>query len=417
MTSPLRLLALAAPALLAACDTGGIASGDGRIYAGGTYFGKYLALDGDAALASAYGSDEAFVLRHSADGWEREAQLTPPRQLPEDALFGWSVALDADIAVIGAPVFGTASETVPGRAYIYEKRGTTWERTAELVPPQPAAGARLGYFGLPVAVSEGRVAVTSNASTASPSDEVVGPAAVLIYERTATGWMETARVEETELSPNGRTEGFGYGMALDGDRLAVGSPGQDVGGVQGAGVIRVYERAGTAWPLAATLTVPRPQERDVVGESVALDGPLLAAASTSHEVEGELGSGAVFVFRQTSGTWAYDGMLRPPDLGFLDSYGYALDADAGPGGERVAVSAAGREGTRGSVFVWVRQPSGAWELEAELWPEGRGRGTGFGEGVAIEGDRLLAGAIGVGGEEGAVYEFRRGPSGWEQVTF
>ena len=316
------------------------------------------------------------------------------------------------MAVVGAPVLDLTS---PGRAFIYEREGDAWAEVAELFPDDPPTGSERGFFGLPVAVSDGRVAITLRAAIDLQTNEVVDPAAVLIYERSASGWAETARVEETELSPYGRSEGFGIGMALDGDLLAVGSPGQDVNGVRAAGAVRVFERSGTAWPLTATLTAPAPRTNDQLGTTVALDGPLLAAAAVAREVEGELGSGSVLVFRQAGGAWAYEAELRPDGLGFLDSYAFALDADAGPDGERVAVSAAGRERTRGSVFVWVRLPSGAWELEAELWPEGRGRGTGFGEGVALDGDRLLAGAIGVEDPEGAVYEFRRGPDGWRQV--
>lgn len=123
--------------------------------------------------------------------------------------------------------------------------------------------------------------------------------------------------------------------------------------------------------------------------------------------------GAAYVFRQTSGTWAFEGRLRPPDTG-SDNYGFTVAADSGPLGDRVAVAATRRSRSRGSVFVWVRRPTGTWELEAELWPTGSDVGA-FGEGLALEGDRLLAGSIYADGARGGVYEFRLGTDGWRPV--
>ena len=335
-----------------------------------------------------------------------------------NVLYGRAVGLDGDVAVVGAPIFASGREAEPARAFVYERRGGAWAEAAELRPPTPTPGAQLGFFGLPVDVSAGRVAVRASSASSASAEGVADPGVVFLYERSGSGWVEVARVVETELEPAnglGLGSGFGSGMALDGDRLAVGSGGQNVGGIRDAGLVRVYHRSGTSWPLVATLGAPSPRRNDQLGAVVALDGSVLAASAIAREVEGEVGAGSVLVFREAGGAWAFEAELRPPGLGFLDSYGFAVAASSGPAGDRVAVSAAGRAQTRGSVFVWVRRPSGAWALEAEVWPEGRGPGTSFGEGLALDGDRLLAGAIAVDGERGAVYEFRRGPGGWAQV--
>ena len=421
MMSPAPRLLVLLAALATGCDSG-VTGGDGRIYPGGKHFGRSVALDGDIALVGADDSDEAFVLSDIGGAWRVDARLQPAGypdrgsggSETNNVLYGWDVGLDGDVAVVGAPILASGREAEPSRAFIYERRSGVWVEAAELRPPVPTPGAQLGIFGLTVAASNGRVAVGMKANSTPISGEAIDPAAILIYERVGDRWTETARVEETVLSREGRSSGYGRGMDLDGDRLVVSSA-QWTDGPKYTGVVSVYERSGATWPLTATLAAPAPHESGPIGSVLALDGPLLAAVSLTREVEGEVGSGSVFVFRESGGAWAYEAELRPPDLGFLDSYGYAVAADSGPAGDRVAVSAAGRAQTRGSVFVWVRRPSGAWELEAELWPEGRGSGTSFGEGVALDGDRLLAGAIAVGSYEGAVYEFRRGPDGWAQV--
>ena len=421
--SPLTLRLLLLVALSSGCDSGDV-SGDGPIYPGGRYFGRSVALDGDVALVGADDSDEAFVVAKAGGVWRVEGRLQPEGYpdrgsggAENNVLYGWDVGLDGDVAVVGAPIFASGREAQSARAFIYERRGGSWGEAAELRPPPAPAGAELQFFGLPVDVSDGRVAVASRGSSAQDGG-VADPAAVLVYERTASGWTETGRVEDPDFEPAsalGNGSGFGGGMALDGDRLAVGSAGQDLGAVRDAGVVRVYARTGAVWSPSATLSPPAPQPNDRLGSAIALSGPLLAAASLDMRVEGETGSGSVSVFREFEGGWAFEANLRPDSLGALDSYGFAVAADSGPLGDRVAVSAAGRARSRGAVFVWVRRPSGAWGLEAELVPAGLGQGSAFGEDVAIDGDRLLAGAIFDQGGRGGVYEFRLGPDGWVQV--
>ena len=410
MPSPVSLRtgsALALLVLTAGCDGVGINGAD-RIYAGGELFGAAAALDGGQAVVGAYGSDEAFVIRRSGGGWEKEALLGPPSGLDADVTFGWAVAIDGSVAVVGAPVLGVAASTIPGRAFVFEREAGGWTRVAELRAVDPTLGR---LYGLAVAVSNGRVAVASNAAKTPLTGDLVEPAAVVIYERTGAGWTESSRVEETEFErSNGLGLGslFGSAVALDGDRLAVGSVGQDAGGVRDAGAVRVYERAGTAWALTATLTPPSPQGRERIGQAVTLDGPLLVASGPGPGTGS--GAGSVLAFRRTGAGWAFESELVPDVVTGDDLYGRQMSAS----GDRVVVGAQARARGRGSVFVWVRRPSGAWELEAELVPEGLVAGAGFGESVALDGDVLLAGAIGVAGGRGGVYAFRRGPGGWVQ---
>ncbi|MFN3595890.1 MAG: hypothetical protein ACK41D_01305 [Rubricoccaceae bacterium] len=412
--SPRRLLVAAGAVCLCAgallgCDTG-ITGSDGRIYAGGRHFGNAIGLDGDLAVVGAVDSGEAFVLRRTTGAWVRTSALRRLGKTPDVDLFGWGLSLSGSTLAVGAPIMSLPEiATVPGRVYVYRVSGEAPVLEAELFPPEPMTNRT---FGVRVSASGDRVAATVGGATGE-FGQVVSPNAVLLYTRGSDGWTEEARIDDPAHDPasGGTSNGFGGGLALDGNRMAIGSGGEAAGGLRTVGRVRVYERSGAIWQLAAEIEPPQITENLRFGGGLALDGPLLAVASRTREVAGELGAGAVFVYRHTGAAWVFEAELRPPDLGFLDSYGFALDAD----GDRVVVSAAGRARTRGSAFVWVRRPTGAWELEAELFPEGRGSGTAFGEDVALDGDRLLVGAIGVAGFRGAVYEFRRQGSAWAQV--
>jgi hypothetical protein len=410
---PLALLAACA-LLLVGCDSGGPVSGDGRIYAGGVLFGRELALDGDVAIVSAVASNEAFLLRHDGRTWRTTSRLRPPRSRLAYPGFGWSVALSEGVAVVGMPELDVYADDA-GAAFVYERAGERWARVAELRPADLSPDAT---FGLTVAVSSRHIAV------GAPSDGIVRLntenstdwGTVHVFTRTEGSWTRTARLRNPSSRPSagGLTgDPFGARVALDGNRLAVHAGSLAELGVQNSDLVRLYEFDGEGWPEVARLSVPDARPNDRLGaEGIAIDGPTLVASAVGRTREGVAGAGAVFVYREEGGAWALEAELMPDDLAYLDSFAQAVAVS----GDRVAVGAPGRSMTRGSVFVYVREPSGSWRLEAELWPEGQGRGTRIGESVALEGDRLLAGAIGVSGERGAVYEFRREGSTWRQVT-
>lgn len=395
------------------CDGLGLFGNGGSIYAGGELFGSAIALDAGRAVVGAFGSDDAYILRREGTGWETEARLEPPDGLPNDErgadiIFSQVVDIEGSVAVVGAPELGLVGTQDPGRAFVFERANGEWTRTAELRAADPSI-ARL--YGRSVAVSDGRVAVVETVAVDPPTGVLIDSAAVVFYERLGGGWAETSRIEETEYERNSSPSGasfFGLGIALDGDRVAIGSPGQTVDGKEGAGVVRVYEKAGASWVLSAALSPPSLRADDFMGQSIAFDGQTVAAVSQRRSLDGRPGVGSAFVYREHGTEWAVEGELRPVDLTSRDQYGRSIAAS----GDRVAVGAIGRAQSRGSVFVWVRLPSGTWELEAELWPKGLGRNTSFGESVALEGDHLLAGANNANSGKGRVYSFRRGPNGW-----
>ncbi len=56
--------------------------------------------------------------------------------------FGYSVAVQADTLVIGSP---PERSTDPGAAYVYQRTGDTWNQTAELTPSDSAPGDNFGW--------------------------------------------------------------------------------------------------------------------------------------------------------------------------------------------------------------------------------------------------------------------------------
>ncbi|MEI8015151.1 MAG: hypothetical protein WCH20_09975 [Nitrospira sp.] len=96
---------------------------------------------------------------------------------------------------------------------------------------------------------------------------------------------------------------FGYSVALAGDTLAVGVPGE----ASASGAVYVFTRTGSNWSPQAYLKASNTEANDGFGYSVALAGDSLAVGATGEAsdatgVNGNQGdnsapdSGAAYVF-------------------------------------------------------------------------------------------------------------------------
>jgi len=98
-----------------------------------------LALSGDTALVGPY------VFVRNAGTWSQQQKLTASDGQAED-LFGWSVALSGDTALVGALGYDSS-----GSAYLFRRSGNTWSQQQKLTASD---GRAEDLFGLSVALSD-----------------------------------------------------------------------------------------------------------------------------------------------------------------------------------------------------------------------------------------------------------------------
>ncbi len=125
-----------------------------------------VATDSKTLVAGAPGADSglgaAYVFELAANGaWSQTAVLAPGDRTAQDS-FGWSVAVDGDLIVVGVPgpVFhkpgmcgtGTLVPCIPGKTYLFERTSSGWEAKLELVLTNSYLGDQ---FGLNVSLSAG----------------------------------------------------------------------------------------------------------------------------------------------------------------------------------------------------------------------------------------------------------------------
>ena len=128
---------------------------------------------------------------------------------------------------------------------------------AQIVPVQKLQASDVSlddaYVGYEVAADGDRVVV----GAPNKSDVFPQSGAAYVFERTPSGWVQTAKLtEEADAAP---ASGFGRSVALDGDRIVVGAPGADLGpALANVGVVYVFDRGPSGWVRVARLVSPSP---------------------------------------------------------------------------------------------------------------------------------------------------------------
>ena len=338
-----------------------------------TRFGIFQVFDGISAIGPTMGSS-----------------LTVFDARPNDAMS--AVALKGPRMALGVrshveDVDGDLVDT--GAAYVIDRLPAGgWQQVAKLLPPSPAGVAELGRS---VAVDGTRIAVGGRRITAKTGSSGVG--AVFVFDLADGVWTHTQEIDGTFLT-------FGMDIALDGDRLAIGSQLL-------TGSVRMYRFDGTSWVLDQTIV----GSSATFGASVALDGERLLVGAPD---EG-FNTGSAYVYSHASGRWELDGTIVPTGATVSSQFG----ADVSLEGDRAAIGAWRNQwSASGSVFVFERV-SGLWTQAARIDNPAGQSNDRFGLVVALQGDRILIGAPDasiVAPAGGMLYLAHRGTGSWSAVS-
>ena len=112
----------------------------------GDTFGISVSLDGDYAIISAHQNDSAYIFKRNGSNWEEEAKLNVSDG--EHSMFGISVSLDGDTALIGA-IHDDDNGHYSGSAYVFKRNGINWFEEVKLTASD---GSEMDMFGSSVSL-------------------------------------------------------------------------------------------------------------------------------------------------------------------------------------------------------------------------------------------------------------------------
>lgn len=403
-------------------------------------FGQALAIDGDTLVIGsrdrAGGADSGAVLVFRDDNgrWVEE-QILRASNADDGDRFGHSVAIDGDMIAVGAPLEDSSSWLQPdsndlldsGAVYVFERSGGQWQQTAFIKQTDPRAGDQLGTS---VAL-EGGLLITgaprdnSGELIAFPPverNDDVGAAHLFLLEDGAWLHFYTYRRDAPEAN-----DFFGASVAIDSEAIAVGTP--FAGG--GDGLVILYSRTTG---LEQVLRPTTDAGGDRFGYGLALDGGRLAIGAPGDDAadpaQTDCESGAVYVFELDAGdSWRADGKLYASNracgqhfgarvavedwLVAVGAFGESSDATGIIPSDQAPTDTAATEA--GAAYLFGRRGDG-WGERLFVKASNPDPGDRFGDSLGIDAGTLVVGApheqsltfpqANDSNDVGAVYVFR-----------
>jgi hypothetical protein len=366
--------------------------------------------------------DRGAVYPILVDPFLKAARLTASDGASDD-LFGFSVAMDGDVVVVGAKEDDNGPNEDQGSAYVFVRPAGGWRVGAQAAKLLASDGSANDQFGISVAISGDDVFV---GSWNDDNTGLGGPGSVYVFTKPAGGWSgvltQTARLTASDRQAG---DTLGAAVAASGDLLVAGAPFDDnTFGAQGSAYVFIRPPGG--WQNAteaAKLVASDPGDQDRLGSAVAIGGDTIVLGSPLDDV-GQHDQGSAYVFQSATwlGSMTETAKLTAADGLGSDTFGFSVAVDAG-----TVVSGAILHATdgfaRGAVYVFDR-PAAGWAstsaFTARLTVAEGTHTDRLGESVAIAGDTIVAGArFGPGpnhGDQGAAYVFRRPATGWATTT-
>ncbi len=368
-------------------------------------FGTTVAIEGDLAVVGAPIHDQsaaidegaAYVFQRALSGeWTLITKLEADDG-SSGLMFGSSVALQGDEITVGAP----GADNQRGAVYVFERSGDQWNPQGKLVPPGgqdgEAFGQALGYTGLDLIVG------------APENTNVNGTDAGIVYlyarGQSAFSFESTLLATDRVIQPL-----FGSAVAIHDNLAVVGAEGQ----ADDPGAAYVYERTPGGWAQVEELAASDGEAGDLFGRSVAISDDYIAVGAPGSDHPQGIDAGAVYIYLRGSQGWSEQARLVSSSVAAQDSFGAAVAI----GREVLAVGAPYDDSSLGEdagrVFIFT--PNGqTWMERASIVAQDGRSGDHFGNPLAIDNTTLVVGApqSGLLGN-GAVYAFEGAGNQWRQ---
>ena len=341
-------------------------------------FGTVLARAG-GTLFIGQRAGPVHTFERDGDGWRATGTLAgtdsigirppeEPGQIPPgcnqygycETDFGITLAADGDWLLIGepgvaperrgpgghqAPESGrTSGEAGVVHAFRREADGT-WHAAGRIRPADGTAGDR---FGAALSLSGGRALIGAPGAAAADGPDDVRAGRVYQFTLDGGTWSERAVLQG---DPERDSE-FGHAVSLGDGVAVVGAPGAG----NGRGAVFLYHRdARGEWARTARLTASDGEQGDRFGSAVALDGGHVWVGVPAPR---GTATGSVHVYRTGPGepVASASQRIRLTETVTRDAFGDRIVAAGGV----AAVTATGMDHGAGAVYVYERDPEGAW---------------------------------------------------------
>jgi len=319
------------------------------------YFGRSVSLsaDGSYAAIGAYGLDDngsfaggVFIFVRDGTNWSQQAKLTASDGAASDR-FGYTLDMNRNgsYVIIGAYLNGN------GSAYIFIRSGTSWSEQAILTASDGASGDR---FGMGVAISDDGSKAVSCAYYDDPSS-VSNAGSAYVFNRSGTNWSQSVNLVASDAATN-QYAGYSASISGDGNYILVGAYGSLISGQSNAGAGYIFYYNGSSWSQQAKLEASDAGSTDYLGLAtvdITYDGSY-AILGARNDDDTATNSGAAYLFQRSGTSWSQKLKIKASDAYQSDSFGNSVSIDKV--GRFVASGAYGDDdnsaSSSGSVYIY-----------------------------------------------------------------
>ncbi len=371
----------------------------------GDWFGYSVSVDGDYAIIGAPGDNNctgaAYIFEYNDGIWTQQAKLTVSGAGgygEAGDYFGISVSISANRVIVGA----VGDDDYMGAAYIFEYDGGDWTPQAMLIASDDDAD---DWFGQSVSISGNCAVVGAWLNDASGRN--AGSAYIFYRDEGGTNnWGQQARLDAADAAQQDR---FGYSVSINGEYVIIGAIGDNPHGDY-SGSAYIFRHNGASWAQQAKLTADDGFQSDKFGWSVSTDGYYAIVGARLNDEKGE-DAGAAYIFAPNEldpNNWDQKAKLTASDAAINDYFGFSVAIGAG----HAFVGAYDNDdngSNSGSAYIFEPNDLNPdnWNQTAKLTASDANAGDYFGFSVAIgTGRRAIIGAYGNddnGGESGSAY--------------
>ena len=302
--------------------------------------------------------------------------------------FGWSIDLDDNYLIVGAPTkadFGGNS----GAAYIFRFNGSEWVEEAKLTASDTLAYNEFGYS----------VSIEGDFAAVGARVNYTGVGAVYIFKRNGTVWEEEIKINCPDCGTQGQAL-FGRAVSLKEDRVLIGAQ-QSTQSLYEAGTAYIFKRENNNWILEETFIPADAAITAQFGWSVSLAGNYAIIGAVFDPLSFNNPMGAAYIYKLDGNNWIFDAKLLPDTLAPYQNFGFSVSING-----NYAVAGAPGGGTNyGKRAIVFENEAGQWNRKAILLPYDYN--VNFGRSVAIKGNDII-----VGNTRYGAYLFRNTQPDW-----
>ena len=369
----------------------------------GSHWGYSVDISGTTLIAgytwNADNKNGVYIMERKREEWEVLNRFPSPHPDQID-YFGHAVALDGNLAVIGAYEQG-GNELIaergfwhngPGKVYVYRRGGVRDFALMKALKPDDIRN--LDRFGFSVDIS-------GNTFIAGAPFHDQEKGAVYVYVLEGNGWKQQAKLQADDAGVKNR---FGWDCAISHDTIVVGAP-LAAAPERLSGTAYVFKRKGNVWGQVAKLIPHDGDGGDSLGVSVDISQNRIIIGANRDTNSGRRLSGSAYIFSEVEDTYTREAKLTADEIQEGANFGWTVAIDVNRALVGAPTTDTDRGEDSGAVYAFLKVGPD-WELQATIIPE---------RGLGKEGGESMGYAVSLDGEFGRDFNYAAIGTPWDDV--